>query len=201
MRGGQGVASRPLSVLSAVFSFGMRLGLVPTNPTKNVKAPKGAAPGRYLSDEEWARLGAAMTDARAKAQSAGFIDAINLIALTGCRKSEICNLTWSEVDFGQGFLRLSKSKVGPRAVPLGDRGDCAFGELEGAADSEWVFPSRRGDGADCRPPKGVELLARPSRASGSAHSRPTPQFRIGSDQFWRIALFTRLSASPLNAAL
>jgi hypothetical protein len=25
------------------------------------------------------------------------------------------NLTWTEVDFTQGFLRLSKSKVGPRA--------------------------------------------------------------------------------------
>jgi integrase len=43
-----------------------------------------------------------------------------LIALTGCRKSEISNLAWNEVDLAQGFLRLNKSKVGPRAVPLGD---------------------------------------------------------------------------------
>ncbi len=64
MRGGRGTASRVLSVLGAVYSFGLRLALVATKPTKNVKAPKGKAPGRYLSDEEWARLGAAMSEAR-----------------------------------------------------------------------------------------------------------------------------------------
>jgi integrase len=146
VRGGKGIASRALSVLGAMFSFGVRLGLVPANPTKNVKAPKGAVPGRYLSNEEWARLGAVLTDARARVPNNGFIDAINLIALTGCRKSEICNLTWSEVDFAQGFLRLSKSKVGPRAVPLGDEAIALLVSLKEAADNEWVFPSRRGTG-------------------------------------------------------
>ena len=146
VRGGRGTASRALSVLGAGFSFGMRLGLVPTNPTKNVKAPKGKTPGRYLSEEEWARLGAAMSEARVKISNAGFIDAINLIALTGCRKSEICSLAWNEVDFAQGFLRLSKSKVGPRAVPLGDEAIALLANLKEAADSNWVFPSRRGTG-------------------------------------------------------
>jgi integrase len=120
---------------------------VAANPTKTVKAPKGAVPGRYLSDEEWARLGAAMTDTRTKTQSVAFVDAITLIALTGCRKSEICNLVWSEVDFEQGFLRLNKSKVGPRAVPLGDEAISLLTSLKEGAESEWVFPSRRGTGS------------------------------------------------------
>jgi integrase len=146
VRGGRGTASRVLSVLGAIFSFGMRLGLVPANPTKNVKAPKGKAPGRFLSEEEWVRLGAAMTEAREKISNTAFIDAINLIALTGCRKSEICNLTWNEVDFAQGFLRLSESKVGPRVVPLGDEAIALLASLNEDADNEWVFPSRRGPG-------------------------------------------------------
>ncbi len=146
VRGGKGVASRALSVLGAVLNFGVRLGLVSANPTKNVKAPKGVAPGRYLSDEEWARLGAALIDARATVSTAGFIDAINLIALTGCRKSEICNLTWTEVDFEQGFLRLRQSKVGPRAVPLGDDAVLLLAGMQEGAGASWVFPSRRGSG-------------------------------------------------------
>jgi len=146
VRGGKGVASRALSVLGALFSFGVRLGLVPTNPTKNVTAPKGKAPGRFLNGDEWDRLGAAMSEARATMPNAVFIDAINLIALTGCRKSEICNLTWREVDFAQGFLRLSKSKVGPRAVPLGDDAIALLTTLKEGAVGEWVFPSRLGTG-------------------------------------------------------
>jgi integrase len=146
VRGGKGVASRTLSVLGAVFSFGIRLGVIATNPTKNVTPPKGKAPGRYLCDEEWARLGAAISGARSSGQNPTFIDAINLIALTGCRKSEICNLTWREVDFAQGFLRLSSSKVGPRAVPLGDEAIALLLHLKKVAASDWVFPTRRGTG-------------------------------------------------------
>ena len=145
VRGGKGTASRVLAVLRAVFNFGIRLALVQSNPVRNLRAPKGKTPGRFLSDKEWARLGAAMRDARAT--NMAFIEAIKLIALTGCRKSEICNLTWAEVDIDRGFLRLRQSKVGPRAVPLGD--DAVWllaGMKEEVAGDSWVFPSRRGGG-------------------------------------------------------
>jgi integrase len=108
-------------------------------------------------------LGAALTDARATVPNVRFIDAINLIALTGCRKSEICNLAWSEVDFAQGFLRLSKSKVGPRVVPLGDEAIALLASLKEAADNEWVFPSRRGTG----PIIGLQKVWNPLRAEAA----------------------------------
>jgi integrase len=146
VRGGKGTAARVLAVLRAVFNFGIRLALVHTNPIKNLRAPKGKAPGRFLSDKEWARLGAAMGEARATMPNSTFIDAMKLIALTGCRKSEICNLTWTEVDIEQGFLRLRQSKVGPRAVPLGDDAVLLLADMKGAASGPWVFPSRRGGG-------------------------------------------------------
>ena len=71
-----------------------------------------------------------MSEARATVSTAGFIDAIRLIALTGCRKSEISDLTWSEVDLENGFLRLRHSKVGPRAVPLGDEAVALLAHLK-----------------------------------------------------------------------
>jgi integrase len=146
VRGGKGTAARSLAVLGAVFSFGVRLGIVPTNPTKNIKAPKGDAPGRFLTEAEWGRLGQALTEARKWAANSEFLDAIQLIALTGCRKSEISNLTWCEVDFNNGFLRLRHSKVGPRAVPLGDEAVSLLARLKEKAGGDWVFASRRGSG-------------------------------------------------------
>jgi integrase len=127
VRGGKATASRALSVLAAIYAFGIKRGFVKFNPAKGVKAPKSNAPGRYLTAEQWARLGQAMS-ARSL-QSSIFIDAIRLLALTGCRRSEITNLKWEEVDLDHGFLRLEESKVEPRAVPLGDR-RCSEGLVE-----------------------------------------------------------------------
>ena len=146
VRGGKGTAARALAVLSAAFNFGIRLGLVTANPTKNVKAPKGNAPGRFLTVEEWGRLGQAMNAAREASINREFLDAIQLIALTGCRRSEISDLTWREVDLENGFLRLRHSKVGPRAVPLGDEAVVLLARLKERVGGDWVFPSRRGRG-------------------------------------------------------
>ena len=40
--------------------------------------------------------------------------------LTGCRKSEILNLHWDDVDHTAGELRLRDAKTGPRMVPPDD---------------------------------------------------------------------------------
>ena len=39
-------------------------------------------------------------------------------AFTGCRRSEILNLKWSEVDFERGMLNLTDSKTGRKSVIL-----------------------------------------------------------------------------------
>jgi len=145
VRGGKGVAGRTLAVLAAVYAFGIRRGFVTDNPAKTVRAPKGNAPGRFLSRDEWARLGDAMVAYKAGAGASAFIDAIHLLALTGCRRSEITRLRWSEVDLERKLLRLENSKAGPRTVPLGDD---AVELIQGLsrAGSPWVFPSTRGNG-------------------------------------------------------
>ena len=43
--------------------------------------------------------------------------AIRLLALTGCRRSEVLNLRWCDID--GDAINLADSKTGPRAVPLG----------------------------------------------------------------------------------
>src|SRR5690606_25927230 len=87
VRGGKGVAARALAVLSAAYSFGMRTGMVTHNPTAKVKAPKGESPGRFLTKEEWRRLGEAIDQTNGDAEPSAFIEAIMLLAMTGCRRS------------------------------------------------------------------------------------------------------------------
>lgn len=145
VRGGKGVAARSLAVLGAAYAFGLRQGLVSTNPVVGIKAPKGRSPGRFLTIEEWGRLGSAMAERRGRG-SAAFIDAIQLLALTGCRRSEITGLKWSEIDRERGLLRLDASKTGARVVPLGDGALELIDRLKDAAADEWVFPSSKGTG-------------------------------------------------------
>ena len=71
---------------------------------------------RFLSDQEFERLGQSI-DARRKSYPL-HCAVISMLMLTGCRKSEIINLTWSEVK-GRRLL-LTDSKTGPRTVWLGD---------------------------------------------------------------------------------
>ena len=69
--------------------------------------------------------------------------AIKVLALTGCRASEITDLEIDEVSFPDKMLRLKDSKTGARKVKLAD---AAVKELELAVeeakllDSKYVFP-------------------------------------------------------------
>jgi integrase len=46
--------------------------------------------------------------------------AIRLLSLTGMRRDEVLNLTWPQVDWRQGMLRLPDSKTGKRDVVVSD---------------------------------------------------------------------------------
>ena len=65
---------------------------------------------------------------------------IYLLLLTGCRRSEIVNLVWSEVRGSR--LLLHDSKTGPRTVWLGDEARLLLSTLERRGSSEPVFWSK-----------------------------------------------------------
>ena len=66
-----------------------------TNPCLGIaKNPKNHL-ARFLDTDELARLGRAL-DAR-EAQWSEAVAAIRLLALTGCRRSEVLNLRWRDI--------------------------------------------------------------------------------------------------------
>jgi len=120
------MANRVWAVLSRMLNKAEGWGLRPdgSNPCPQVDRYPEKSRQRFLSAEELARLGVALSDAvdhkdPEKRVSPTVALAIRLLVLTGCRLREILHLRWSEVDIRNGALRLSDSKTGRKTIPLG----------------------------------------------------------------------------------
>lgn len=140
-RGGKGTATRTVGLLGAIFSFAVGEGLRADNPVRGVERFKDNKSQDFLSPAELARLATALTDAAARGANKHGLNVIRLLALTGCRKSEIEGLRWSEVDLQWSCLRLADSKTGSRVVPVGAAALAALTQLPAFKDSDFVFPS------------------------------------------------------------
>ncbi len=117
--GGKGAATRTVGLLGGVFSFAVDGGYRTDNPVRGVKRYADRRNERFLSPKELAMLGEALAAAEAEGKNKTAINAIRLLILTGCRKSEVLTLKWDHVNFDTGYLELPESKTGQKRVPLG----------------------------------------------------------------------------------
>lgn len=117
--GGQGVASRTLSMLGTILQRAVRDGILQSNPVRGVKRPKDKIRKPPFSFEALAKVGAVLREAEAAGENETAIAAIRLLALTGLRRMEALTLRWEEVDFKARCLRLSDTKTGPQIRPIG----------------------------------------------------------------------------------
>jgi integrase len=113
-------ANRALAYCSKMLSLATReWELRPDNPCLGIKRFPEVKLQRFLDGSELERLGKALAEAaHARLERPAIILAIRLLALTGCRRSEILTLTWDRVDLAKGVLWLTEAKAGARAVPL-----------------------------------------------------------------------------------
>jgi integrase len=92
-------------------------------------------------------LGAAIRDAEAAGDVAWQVGpAIRLLALTGCRRSEILELKWNEVDLEGGALRFADSKTGRSVRPLPDAAARILRHVREtySKHSDYVLPGKPG---------------------------------------------------------
>ncbi|MDE2789532.1 MAG: tyrosine-type recombinase/integrase [Paracoccaceae bacterium] len=139
-------ANRTLGVLSKLFSLAEMWGLRPeaSNPCRHVKRYKEEKRERFLSSEEFARLGQVLDEAlRDGSESLSVVAAVRLLMLTGCRLSEIQKLRWEHVDLEAGELHLPDSKTGGRAVPLAPSAVRLLESLPRDDDNPWVIAGRK----------------------------------------------------------
>jgi integrase len=146
---------RHLAVLSHAFTIAVKeWGWLEDNPCRKVtrpKEPRGRV--RFLSDDERERL----LKACCGSASPHLYTAVVLSLSTGARQGEVLGLCWRQVDFKRGLITLDD----PDRIKNGERRNLP---LRGLAlellkarskvrriDTDFVFPSQRGDGyADMR---------------------------------------------------
>ncbi len=134
-----GAANRAFEILRAMMFRAEEWGLRErsSNPCLGIaKNPRNHV-ARLLDADELGRLGRAL-DAR-EAQWPEAVAAIRLLALTGCRRSEVLDLRWR--DIGEDAISLRDSKTGPRSVPLGEATRMHIDRLPGDRKlGEFLFP-------------------------------------------------------------
>ena len=119
-------ANHTLGILSAMFTVAEVWGLRPegSNPCRHVKRFREDRRERFLSDEEYRRLGATLRRAEETGtEAASAVAAIRLLMLTGCRLSEILALRWEDVGLeaavsARGWQAAVRTRFGgPAAGP------------------------------------------------------------------------------------
>jgi integrase len=147
VRGGDGAARKVFRDLSAVFSFACRRGIAKSNPCEKAVVQKtDNQRTRFLTLDEVKSLGAACDALEEERVNAKALNITRLWALTGCRRQEIAELKWSEVDFDRGLLILDDTKTGKSVRPLADAAIALLKGIDRNEDSDFVFPADRGEG-------------------------------------------------------
>ena len=139
-------ANRTLGVLSKMFNMAEVWGLRPdgSNPCLHVKRYKEEKRERFLSAEEFQRLGRVLDEILEDgSETRSAVVAIRLLMLTGCRLSEIQKLKWEHVDLDAVELRLPDTKTGGRAVPLAPSAVRLMAALPRDDNNPWVIAGKK----------------------------------------------------------
>lgn len=119
VRGGAGTASRTVGLLGGILTYAVEAGIIEHNPAHGLRKPKDNVRDRRLTEGEYRILGGMLREAAANEKYAMTVDIIRQISLTGCRRSEMIQLMWTEADTDSSCLRLADSKEGASIRPIG----------------------------------------------------------------------------------
>jgi integrase len=148
-------ANRVAALLSRMFGLAVIWEMRSDNPVKGVERNPETARHRYLEGGELERLLAAVA-AHPNRQGAHVIE---LLLLTGARRSEVLRMRWEQLDLGDGIWTKPASATKQarlHRIPLSAPARQVLVEIKQAADataakyrrdpSAWVFPARYGGG-------------------------------------------------------
>ena len=139
------MANRVVDTVSRIYNTAEDRGLIPegSNPCRFAVKYREVERERFLTDEEFRRLGRVLADAETcKGVSVHAVAAIRLLMLTGCRRNEILTLRWDEVDLEAKELRLRDSKTGARTILLSPEAVKVLEDIPRVPGNPFVIPGR-----------------------------------------------------------
>ena len=142
------MANRVVDMLARLFYMAEAWGVAPEggNPCRFVKKYRNRSCERFLSEQEFRRLGQVLGELEAEGKLPGSaVAAFRLLMLTGCRRNEILTLRWEDVDIEAGELRLRDAKTGARWVALSPAAGKVLSTLSRKEDNPWVIAGPRAD--------------------------------------------------------
>lgn len=146
VKGGSGAARKVFRDFSAVLSFAKRFSLIESNPCEKAVVKKtDNARTRFLSLDELRRFGAACDALEQEGANPKALNIARLWALTGCRRQEIVELKWAEVDFDSGLITLDDTKTGQSTRPLPIAAIALLRSIGRVDGTDYVFPADTGD--------------------------------------------------------
>ena len=114
-------ANRMLAVGSGLYRFANLLEEVPDgiNPFAKIKHFEETARERFLDDSEYVRVDQVLTTLENEQTFSTYgIASVQVLILTGARRSEIETLRRDNIEFAAGKIRLGDSKFGPRIIEM-----------------------------------------------------------------------------------
>ncbi len=135
-----GGANRALEILKAMLNTAMEWEVLPngSNPCSAVRFNPRRKIERFLTEDELARLGAALEQLNPDYPLE--VGAVRLLLYTGCRRGEVLGLRRD--DIAGSIMTLHDSKTGPRRVMLGPAAIAAAERIPRDIRSPWLFPQR-----------------------------------------------------------
>jgi len=169
VRGGAGTATRTVGLLGGILTYAVEAGIIETNPAHGIRKPKDNVRKRRLSEAEYRTLGQLLREAAKEEKYATTVDIVRQIALTGCRRSEMISLKWTEADTQASCLRLEDSKEGESIRAIGLPVVEYLERRRTGALGTYVFPGQGEDNAFGSPNHWQKLFKRSPLSDVTPH--------------------------------
>jgi integrase/recombinase XerC len=136
---------RRLSACRSFYRWLLKLGRIAASPGEAIRAPKAARKlPQVLDVDEAVQLVEVATDATLGLRDRALLE---LFYSSGLRLSEVCALTWGDLDFGQGVVTVLGKGSKQRVVPVGSHARDALQAWRGQTGGQpgdFVFTGRGG---------------------------------------------------------
>ena len=138
-------ANRAVEMLFRIYRAAEERESIPegSNPCGQVAMNRQRRHERFLTDEEFRRLGRVLDEAEAGGGATGHAAVAIRLLLTGCRKSEVLKLRCDDVDIAAREMRLRDAKTGPRTVQLSPAAAAALARAPRVEGNPHVVPGMR----------------------------------------------------------